>query len=370
MQIRLTLLLGALVAACGGDSDREITTIRERAASLPPRGGRMPSTAERFGVRPRSGPDDAHADPHGGASRSPLVYDVPEGWEEVSPTRLRLVNLRVKRDPATECYLTILPGTGGGVIGNVNRWRSQIGLDPVDAAEIEKLDKLPLFGEPAHYVELAGTFRGMGGEAKSDYKLLGLVLALPPNALFLKMAGPAATVDAEKARFEKLASSLRVAPHAGGAPAETATESPRTESGLGWTKPEGWIEKPARSMRVVTFAPGKDTDAECFVAILGGGAGGVLANANRWRSQLGQPPIASTDGLETFEVLGRQATLVEAEGTYTGMGETRVDSAALLGLICDLGGRVLFVKMTGPASIIRRERANFIEFCRSLRSSS
>jgi hypothetical protein len=39
----------------------------------------------------------------------------------------------------------------------------------------------------------------------------------------------------------------------------------------------------------------------------------------------------------------------------------------MLGLICPLPERTLFVKLVGPAATVRAERERFEEFCRSLR---
>ncbi|NUP97149.1 MAG: hypothetical protein HUU28_13400, partial [Planctomycetaceae bacterium] len=40
---------------------------------------------------------------------------------------------------------------------------------------------------------------------------------------------------------------------------------------------------------------------------------------------------------------------------------------ALLGAVCILEGRSLFVKMTGPAAAVDGQKSAFTEFCRSLR---
>ena len=45
----------------------------------------------------------------------------------------------------------------------------------------------------------------------------------------------------------------------------------------------------------------------------------------------------------------------------------RAGSDALLGAVCILDGRSLFVKMTGPAAAVDGQKAAFTEFCRSLR---
>src|SRR5262245_48698828 len=58
---------------------------------------------------------------------------------------------------------------------------------------------------------------------------------------------------------------------------------------LKWTAPKGWKELAGSGMRVASFSvPGK---AEMSVVTLPGDAGGELANVNRWRNQIGLPPL-------------------------------------------------------------------------------
>lgn len=71
-------------------------------------------------------------------------------------------------------------------------------------------------------------------------------------------------------------------------------------SGRPWKVPDGWTEdaKP-RPMRVATFiAPHPDGSVEVAVTRFAGRVGGVLANINRWRGQMGLQPISESE-LET-----------------------------------------------------------------------
>jgi hypothetical protein len=122
-------------------------------------------------------------------------------------------------------------------------------------------------------------------------------------------------------------------------------------------------------MRVVTLAPDGRTDTECYVTVLGGSAGGMLANVNRWLQQIGQQPLSAeaVGALPTIAVLGRSAPLVEAYGTFRGMSGPAQDGAGLVGVVCVLADRTVFVKLTGPAGVLRQERDRFLAFCDSLR---
>ena len=58
-----------------------------------------------------------------------------------------------------------------------------------------------------------------------------------------------------------------------------------------WATPEKWTDKPGNSMRIGSFAmPGPGGDADVSISQLGGMAGGLVANINRWRGQIGLSP--------------------------------------------------------------------------------
>ncbi|MFV1958187.1 MAG: hypothetical protein ACC662_02115 [Planctomycetota bacterium] len=348
----LTLLAPLGLAACGrGEFTRTITDVREHPAG--PGAGEEPEKPE-------------------------WAYMVPEGWTLLPPRPLRDLGFRVANDPQAECTFTVLPGTGGGMAANVNRWRRQLGLEPATDEEIEALEKQGFLGLPARRVDLTGTYGGMrGDQGLENARLLGLIAVLPKNALFLKMVGPADVVEAERAHFDAFAASLKPKPHArpttpsgrGQPPSEgPAPAGPGRPPALRWDVPEGWEERPARPMREVTLAPKGSKGTEAYVAILRGDAGGMAANINRWRGQMGQPPLSSAEiaALLRLEVLGREGVLVQIEGEFRGQGGEQAEGAALLGFVLLRDEDAVFVKMTGPADEVRTEKANFETFCRSL----
>ncbi len=301
----------------------------------------------------------------------PLEWDLPEGWNELAPTNMRMVNLQVAGDPDSECYVTILSGGGGGLEANINRWRKQMSLRPLLSEEISQLQKKQLFGHAATYLECEGEFSGMGSEeGKSNYTLSGVILEHRGISMFVKMTGPTKIVDTEIQHFDEFCRSLRL--KSAGAP-RAEMRAHDSEPGLDtgefvWHAPEHWQKGDDRSMRLVTYYTGADAATECYVTLLPGTAGGVTANINRWRRQAGQSPLTTEeiDGLPLIEILKVPTKLVEITGDYTGMsGETRANYT-VLGAVCALPDSTLFVKMTGPHAEIQREREQFIKFCRSI----
>lgn len=139
-------------------------------------------------------------------------------------------------------------------------------------------------------------------------------------------------------------------------------------SGLTWQVPEGWRQAPPRPVRVVTFNLGPDDQTECYVSSLGGDGGGVRANIDRWRGQMGAKKMTSEEfaALETVRILGVDAPVVEVHGGYQGMNGEQIADATMLGALAPLEGRMLFVKLVGPSEVVVAQRDAFLAFCKSL----
>jgi len=374
--------LGAavLIASCGGGDTQEITETRTVTTSqgAPPLTGTMPATM--------ATPTPAAA----------YTWTAPDSWEELPATSTRMANFKVDSATDAECYLTVLSGTGGGVEANVNRWRAQLSLEPYSPAEVAELPTLEVLGQDALLVEFEGTYTGMGGaENEAGYKLLGLILEDQGNAVFVKMTGPVEVVDREKDNFIAFCQSLEPAPAQttmqlpeghpeigpGNMPATAQAEmqlpdghpeigdvqglAPGTRDNTSvvqsWDAPDTWTQAPDKPMRIVTFTMGESGESECYVTSLSGPAGGVEANVNRWRRQMGKPPL---DGpalaeLPTVTVLGKPSPMIEITGDFSGMDG--------VGAICPLETETLFVKMTGPANEIQANKEQFVAFCESLK---
>ncbi len=151
---------------------------------------------------------------------------------------------------------------------------------------------------------------------------------------------------------------------------------PKKQAGKGpleWQVPEGWTPVEGSQMRMANFRFGEQQEGECYLAHLDGSGGGLAANVNRWRSQLGLKEIGegAVAALPVIEMLGGGAALVDISGTYTGMRDkTPKPGSRLLGAILSLGEYSLFVKMIGPAEIVAAEQDNFLAFCKGLKFNS
>ena len=139
-----------------------------------------------------------------------------------------------------------------------------------------------------------------------------------------------------------------------------------------WTLPEGWSEIPPTPFRVANLAVDAHPDVECYVTVLTGIAGGVEANMNRWRQQMGQPALGpeEIEAMPQVIILGQQSPFIEIAGDFMGMTGQQASDYKMLAVICSLADETIFVKMTGPASAVRDERERFLEFCASLKEGT
>ncbi len=376
-----SLALILLVAACARNP-AEMAIEEIRVSTVASRPAVVNATNElRFGRMPAPAPAPASR------GRAPIAWEIPPGWTELAPTDIRIVNMRVGE--GAECYLAFLAGSGGGLEGNVNRWRDQMGLSPFSTDEVLAMPKRKILGQDAVLVDLEGAYSGMSDDARPDFALLGAIFSIPTGTLFVKMTGPSDVVRTQRANFDLFCDSLAVNlpedsqqhgpddghdhgpddghDHGGATPPPAGAG---TQSGGGFTfdAPAGWTRED-RAVRAVNFRLGASGESECYVTVLGGDGGGLEANLNRWQSQLGLTALtqAEIESLRRVVVLGAETPLFEGYGSFSGMGGTDRSSAGMLGTVSLLQGHSVFIKMVGPETEIRAERENFLRFAQSLR---
>ncbi len=209
----LLAFVAIMVVGCKETGPIEITEVREIDPDNEMVQPVLASTsAERFRYRVRTDPaKEAEANGIVAPVEKPegLTWETPEGWVEAPATSMRVANLRFGKNQEGECYFTILSGGGGGLAANVNRWRGQMGLEPAEEAAIEALPLRTLFGKPATYLSLDGTFSGMGAEPKDGYRMLGLISTDGGSTYFVKLTGPQELVAENQAKFEAFCASLK-----------------------------------------------------------------------------------------------------------------------------------------------------------------
>ena len=336
-----------LLSACGGGQDtHEFTDIRERKK---PRHN-VPAdltAAQRLGLERR------HAQ-----ARAPLKWTTPAGWEEYDAgSKMRTASWRVSGQPETDCSLTLLPRQGPAA-SNVNRWRKEMGLPPIDEAAVTKMPRRDVLGVQGIYVDLTGDFgggRGTGG-ALANARMLGLILQGPSSAVFLKFTGPADAVGAQQGAFGALVKSLVFNSPGGGA----------STVKLQCDTPADWKEQPPMPMREGTYVPEDMPDGWCYIGQIGGG---IAPNLNRWRREMGQSPLSDVEigALPKIPFGDSEGLFLEVEGKFQGTGGPVQDNARLYGFIAARGRMFVFVKMVGPKGKMEAQKDRFLALCKSFR---
>jgi len=371
MRSATLLLSAAMVAGCSRDEVQVYRVAKEPAT--PAKSGGMPP---------------GHPETPGGAMGRPassglpkLSYKVPAGWEEVTPGEMRVASFRVKGADSKLADVGVfpLPGMAGGDLSNVNRWRSQVGLESITEEEMKKqAQPLEMAGSRADLYEMAG-------EAASGDKtrILGAILRHEGVAWFFKMTGDDALVAQNKNAFVELLKSMAFTaqqpelppshPPVNGA-STTAARTPATgtdghvhESGKPqWQIPPGWTETPGGQFLVAKFNITGENNAQAAVnvSMSAGDGGGWVGNVNRWRRQVGLGELADaeiTKQTTTIDVEGGKANIVEISGTDPKSNQT----TKVIGAMVARPGQVWFYKLMGSDALIDREKAAFLKFVQS-----
>ena len=283
------------------------------------------------------------------------TWKAPEGWQEGGPSPMRAATITIpaEGDPLELTVTTF----GGGLLSNVNRWRGQLGLPPVDerglAATLKETKAgdamMYLFDERGQFASsMTPPFAG-GGPFRGG--------ARPPMAT----PGPSA---AEPPALPP-----------GHPPVDGAagpTTQPR-DAPLTFQAPEGWNAKPASGFRKAAFDVVEgDKSAELTVIDLSSMAPNVadaLENVNRWRGEIGLAPIKSEQlagNTTKMEVDGSPAQYVEMIPDANVPAESAVAEATIAAIV-EQGDLVWFIKLRGDRELVSNQRDNFKSFLKSVR---
>jgi len=144
--------------------------------------------------------------PPDASSTGTLRWALPKGWTESrSSGGMRYATLTATAKGKLDVSVTVFPGPAGGELANVNRWRKQIGLPPVEEAALAK-DRKTL-KSPAGPVEVFD----YTSDGKEKTRLVAGILFAGGNSWFVKMVGDTGPVASSRADFVKLLESLRLA---------------------------------------------------------------------------------------------------------------------------------------------------------------
>jgi len=319
-----------------------------------------------------------HPDLSGSAAPS-LQYKTPAGWQEAPPSEMRAASFRVAGKDGKQADVSVipLPGLAGSDLNNVNRWRGQVGLTPVSEAEVAKLvQPLQIAGQPASLYDQAGPNPGSGEKTR----ILAAITRRDGMAWFFKMTGDDALVAEQKPVFIDFLKSITFP--AAPTQAQLPPSHPPIDGGTmmaqaggsassgqpkpNWQVPSTWKEIPGGQFLVAKFlvAGAANAQANVNVSMSRGDGGGLLANVNRWRNQLGLAPAAEADlakDLQSLDLSGGKASVADITGQDARSGQP----TRLMAVVIPRSGETWFYKLMGNAQLVQQEKDVFLKFVQS-----
>jgi hypothetical protein len=298
-----------------------------------------------------------------------LKWTVPSGWVEKNDQQQQMGVGAFHVDGADGKYadIKVIPLRAGGDIEqqSVNMWRGELGLPELQADQVKGED-IEVAGARGHLYDLKSDEPRFAGKYKA--RTTAAIFEKSGQLWFVKMAGEESVVSAQEQNFKNFLKSFRFegggmpANHpqiasAGGASAQAAGGGPD------WKIPASWKPLPPRQMVIAAYQASKGgASAEVTVSSFPGDVGGLLANVNRWRGQVGLGAIDSGDLLTQVKTIdlsdGSKASVVDV----TGMSARTGKAARLYGLIVPRDGKTWFYKMLGDSEAIAAETNNLVEF--------
>ncbi|MCA9188092.1 MAG: hypothetical protein KDA99_20835, partial [Planctomycetales bacterium] len=282
-----------------------------------------------------------------GGSDAVPTWSLPEAWNNVPNTSsMREATIAVgDHSPPLDLSVTRLAIGGDSyaayLLMNVNRWRNQMSLPPLDAEGLKReTTVIDLSGDEATLVDLLGVFdQGMR----------------PPFAGGMSGAASGALPDGHPPIGP-------VAPPSSGAP---TTTTPRDGAKLPFVyeMPEPWRKATNITMSVLTL---EVVDGSQRIVITVTPAGGDLrGNIDRWRGQIGLADATDEQWKSSTEPISLQNSVI---GTYVRLDNPAAEPSpqSIHGAIVSHSGATWFIKLKGDLDLATRESDNFKRFVSSM----
>jgi hypothetical protein len=257
-------------------------------------------------------------------SNAPPEWTLPADWEQQPGEGMRYATLQYSKD-GSPLELSVIPLPIGDVpidqyvLQNVNRWRNELKLKPIGAADLASQTEAVQVGDTtATMVNLLGS---------RDNSRRPPFMNTPP------------------------------VPPAGG--------TARSSGEVNYSAPDGWQESTLSQLRKAAYIVQEGgRQVEITIIPLSAQAGSLLPNINRWRGQVG---LAEVDQQQMESEL-EKVTVGDVEGVYVRLQapEGAEKQQTILGVIAVRGARSWFVKLNGDSQLADRETENFKQFVSSI----
>ena len=255
-------------------------------------------------------------------------WDLPEGWSTGPEKPMRLATLLIPQDESNkqdgkkvEISVIGLPLTGdwqAQILSNINRWRGQLGREPITAGLLSEMAKPMSVSDGSVLFDATGWF--------SDGGMSG--------APFAKMAP----------------SPSKPAPQA---PNSMTGSVPVGKGELKETPPKDWKVLAGSSMRKASYTSGNGATVTAFVfPTTAPMMADPLTNINRWRGEVGLPPTTADDLVKETQSI----TLSGIDSVYIELLGEKESTLAAMSVRDD---QAWFFKLRGPNDAVEADREAF-----------
>jgi hypothetical protein len=138
---------------------------------------------------------------------NPPKWIKPEGWTEQPLSEMRLGSFKAdgSNGISADVSVTAFPGDAGGLAPNVNRWRGQLQLPPLQEEELQQtIERTQVDGVQAFLVDIQTP-----QNAPKPSRILGAVLETTGRTWFVKMTGSPEMIESQHQKFLDFVKSFR-----------------------------------------------------------------------------------------------------------------------------------------------------------------
>jgi hypothetical protein len=174
-----------------------------------PANGAAPVMPESTGSLPPGHPAlPADAAPATPVPASALTWTAPAEWQAKALTTMRRgsFNIRGEGNATADLSIIAFPGAAGGLAENLNRWRGQVGLASLDAAQLIAQTTAVKTDAGLEFTVVDLVAEGNG----PHQRLLGAIANYGGEAWFFKLLGPDALVAQTKPAFLAFLKTVKV----------------------------------------------------------------------------------------------------------------------------------------------------------------
>jgi len=353
----LLSLVVVLLVAC--DNKSEIKVYRVSKAPLEEAG------PEQQSAMPANAPSPSMPGGMAAPAISSVSVSTPPNWQPQPLSQMRQASFLVKGDNGAVADISFvsLGTSAGNVLENVNRWLSQIGQPPIDEQKLNQIAQhLTTSVGDVTVVDLEGL--PADADPKKDGRIIAAMTTTGNSTLFFKIRGNSALTESQKNEFTKWIVAVcnsqggnKSAQAANATPSSQSSDSPQIK----WQLPPGWNEVPPSAMRYASFNAGaNENKVDISIVTFPGNGGNDIENVNRWRGQIGLPPMSE-------EAMTSQVTTLRAgDATLAAIDITGAKARTVAAWV-RRDAHVWFFKATGPNAAVEKEKQNFVKFVQSVR---